>query len=72
MRAFIHKLDKDGGILIGGTNGTVTGEYKTWGNLLKYGTRGLAPGWYRIEAFYNWDNRYGKPDRVNKFLVRGN
>ncbi len=70
MRAFIHKLDGNDRVKVGGTNGTVTTEYKTWRNLLKFGTRGLAPGWYQVEGFFNWDNRYGKPDKINRFLVR--
>ena len=65
MKAFIHKQD-NGRDTLGSFNGIrggfVTKNYNTIVDLIRHSLRGLSLGEYHIEAFYNWDNRYGKSD----------
>ena len=70
MRAYIHKLKPDGLTMLGTENARITKDYRHWSNLLNYATRGLKPGWYLIEAFNDWDRRYGEPDKTNRCLIR--
>lgn len=42
----------------------VTGDYKTVENLMRYGVRPYIKEDVDVEIFYNWDNRYGEPDKV--------
>lgn len=63
MKAFIHECDKNGKDKSLGTfTNWVTNEYKNWENLLHFAFKDVKPGYYRIEAFYDWGNRYGDCD----------
>lgn len=65
MRAFIFMCDEDGDQIRPGTLGNwVSAEYKNLENLLYFGFKGVRPGKYRIEAFHDWNNRFGIPDIV--------
>lgn len=59
MRAFVYAY-KDGKSVLG--TGRVTPDYQNLKNLKRYYMKGLPKGTYSIEAFYNWDNRYGDAD----------
>lgn len=62
MRAFLN--DGKG---LGSDHSTVTGEYKTIGTLYRYAVRPFLKfhgGFCKAEIYYNWDNRYGTPDKV--------
>ena len=69
MKAFINRVDGRTGQPF--LPGIVTGDYKRYQNLLAYALRNLSPGWYEVETFFNWENRYGEPDRVQRVLKRG-
>ena len=45
-----------------GRGAFVTNAYASLSNLIKFGLRDMPPGIYHIEGFYDWGNRYGKPD----------
>lgn len=65
MRAFIHRIDKKTGRDLLGTypNGRVSNEYATFQTFKRYCLKNLERGYsYHVELFYNWDNRYGKPN----------
>jgi hypothetical protein len=67
MRAYLNKYDKDGNTGLGSEWVTITREYKTMGTLYQYGIVPMLRAWdgrLKAEIFYNWDNRYGNPDRV--------
>jgi hypothetical protein len=70
-KAFVHKQDENGNDRLGtGINaGMVTPEYQNFANLERYFLRQLPPGNYHVEAFHNWDHRYGKPDLDTVFTV---
>ena len=62
MRAFIN--DGQG---LGSYHIQVTRKYKSIPNLFKYAIKPFmrTHGDYcKAEVFYNWDNRYGTPDKV--------
>ena len=62
MRAFLN--DCKG---LGSTHSTVTNEYKSFATLYRYAVRPFLKshnGRCKAEIFYNWDNRYGIPDKV--------
>ena len=64
MKAFIHGVNEQGMDILGTgfpKGGTVTKEYKNINTLIKNSLKGYT-GTYHIEAFYNWDSRYGKAD----------
>ena len=58
MKAFVVKP--------GGLAKFVTGEYKTLKTLIRYGVKPYITEAVDVEVYYNWDNRYGKPDTVIK------
>jgi hypothetical protein len=65
MKAFVHYIDPITGqdrLGTGLTAGTVIGEYPTLSSLLDNGMKMHPPGKYHVEAFRNWDRRYGTPD----------
>jgi hypothetical protein len=49
-----------------GSNGHVTREYKTQDGLIRFGVLPLLKSGEQaqVELFFNWDNRYGKADKV--------
>lgn len=63
MKAYIHRCNADGTDKgLGTFNNWITGEYKNLENLIRFGLKDAKPGLYRIEAFYDWDDRYGECD----------
>lgn len=62
MRAFLN--DTKG---LGTDHTSVTNEYKSFATMYRYA---IVPflkshgGMCKAEIFYNWDRRYGTPDRV--------
>ena len=69
MKAFIHKCDKDGKDLgLGTFNNWVSNEYLNMSNLIHHTFKDVSPGIYRVEAFDDWSNRYGKCD-VEKMVT---
>ena len=72
MKAFIMECDDRGNQLRLGTDTNfVSGEYKSIHTLKRFALNHLKPGFYRIEGFFNWDNRYGTPDIVDYHRVSG-
>ena len=70
MKAFIMECDKQGNQLRLGTDTNfVSDEYKSIHTLKRFAFKHLKQGFYRIEGFYNWDNRYGTPDIVDYHRV---
>lgn len=65
MRAFLN--DGKG---LGSEHSTVTKEYKTLKTLIKYAVKPFLKkhNYCRVELFNNWDNRYGKPDKILVFV----
>lgn len=64
MKAFIHGIDENGRDILGSgfpKGGIVTREYKTLKSLIHNNLR-FFKGKFHIEAFHNWDRRYGKAD----------
>jgi hypothetical protein len=66
MKAFVHMMidgkDTHGTYAAGGRGAFVTNEYANLKNLIRYSLKNVPNGDWHIEAFHNWDNRYGKPD----------
>jgi hypothetical protein len=64
MKAFVHKIVNGRPGL--GSHGSVTSEYKTQANLIRFGVmpRLKFGESAQVELFYNWENRYGSPDKV--------
>jgi len=64
MRAFVHKIVNGKPGL--GSNGRVTGQYKTQTNLVKFGVLPFLKCGEsaQVELFFNWDNRYGIADKT--------
>lgn len=62
MKAFLN--DGKG---LGSDHGAVTKDYKTFGGLFRYAILPFAKGhggFCKAEIYYNWDNRYGNPDKI--------
>jgi hypothetical protein len=62
MRAYLY--DDKG---MGSEHSTVTRNYKSFGTMLRYAIIPFAKThdkYCKAEIYYNWDNRYGKPDRI--------
>jgi len=70
MKAFISRI-VDGRTGIGSDNCFISNEYQSITALLRYSTRKLSTGSYLFEVFSNWDNRYGKADKVFEFTKHG-
>lgn len=58
----------------GGLSFAVTNNYKSLKNLIRYGVGPIMKrnnlDLVEIEIFYNWDNRYGRPDRIMRINIR--
>ncbi len=65
MRAYVSRL-VDGRTTCGTENNSVSREYKSQAQLLRFGVLPLLREGQDalIEVFLNWDNRYGKPDNT--------
>ena len=65
MKAFIHRINPlTGRESLGTEHSKVTREYKNFSTFTRYCLRNLTPGYeYHVELFYNWNNRYGTPDK---------
>ena len=63
IKAFVHKVENGRDRLGTGVNaGMVTPQYGSFQAMKRYFLDRLPEGDYHVEAFHNWDNRYGKPD----------
>jgi hypothetical protein len=73
MKAFVHKQDENGNDRLGtGIDaGMVTPDYQDYAMLKRYFLSQLPPGTYHVEAFHNWDHRYGKADLDTTYTVPG-
>jgi hypothetical protein len=72
MKAFVHKqVDGIDRLGTGVNAGLVTPKYSTLTSMKRCFLDKLPPGTYHVEGFYNWDNRYGKPDVDFVYEVRG-
>ena len=62
MKAFLN--DTKG---LGSDHTTITNDYKSLSTMYRYAIRPFLKshgGKCKAEIYYNWDNRYGTPDRV--------
>ena len=62
MRAFLHDFEG-----LGTDHSAVTKEYKSFATLYRYAVLPFLQshnGQCKAEIFYNWSNRYGKPDKI--------
>ena len=67
MKAFLREFDEEGRELLGSSHATVTKEYKSFDTLYRYAVVPFLKnhnGRCKAEVYYNWDNRYGTPDKV--------
>ena len=66
MRAFLSD-----GAGLGSEHCDVTNEYKTIENMYYYRIQHFLKktGYCKAEIFFNWDNRYGTPDRVKEYRL---
>ena len=66
MRAFLSD-----GVGLGSEHCDVTNEYKTIENMYYYRIQHFLKktGYCKAEIFFNWDNRYGTPDRVKEYRL---
>jgi hypothetical protein len=73
MKAFVHKQDENGNDRLGtGIDaGMVTPEYRDYAMMKRHFLSQLTPGTYHVEAFHNWDNRYGTPDLDTTYIIPG-
>ena len=73
MKAFVHKQDENGHDRLGtGIDaGMVTPEYRDYEKMKRHFLSRLPPGTYHVEAFHDWDHRYGKPDLDTTYTVPG-
>ena len=67
MKAFIHGVNDNGQDILGTSfphGGIVTREYKTLKTLIKNTLHyeGFKGKTFHVEAFNNWNHRYGKAD----------
>lgn len=65
MKAFISELSENNTPRLGSDHATVTREYKNMATMFKYAIKPFMKSHKSnviVEAFYNWDNRYGTPD----------
>lgn len=65
MQAFIHRMRDNGTDELGTyPNGRVSNEYKSFRAFKRYALDNLERGYnFHVELFYNWNNRYGTPDK---------
>lgn len=62
MRAFLN--DGNG---LGSDHSTVTKEYKSFATLFRYAVKPFMlrhGGFCKAEIYYNWNKRYGTPDKI--------
>lgn len=73
MRAFLNRIDEKGVNQIGGTNATVSGEYKTRNGIIKWARKYMDKNWpgcgAKLEIHINWETRYKTDDRNTKFIT---
>jgi hypothetical protein len=69
MRAFVHKCDEKGRVLLGSLNAFITPEYISLENLKRFYLSKMPKGEYFVEVFYNFGNRYGQPDKTFNWEV---
>jgi hypothetical protein len=66
MKAFISEYNSiSKQPRLGSLHATVSGNYKTIATMFKYAIKPFMNSHKSdviVEAFYNWDNRYGMPD----------
>jgi hypothetical protein len=73
MKAFVHKQDENGNDRLGtGIDaGMVTPKYPSYEKMKRHFLSRLLPGTDHVEAFHDWDHRYGKPDLDTTYTVPG-
>jgi hypothetical protein len=65
MRAYVNKL-VNGTTRIGSSHCSITKEYKTQANLIRYGVLPLlqAGETAEVDIHFDWDERYGNPNKT--------
>lgn len=65
MKAFISELSENRTPRLGSEHATVSGNYKNFSTMFRHAIKPFMKSHKSsviVEAFYNWDNRYGIPD----------
>lgn len=68
MRAFVHEYNTISNTpRLGSAHATITNEYRSIPNMFKYAIKPFMKSHKSdviVEVFYNFDNRYGEPDKT--------